>query len=174
MPTPSRAASSPSPLSGAARPFLAQIGLQLGMPPGALQALEAGEAFVGPSGLLCRVHAGIADGGWFGYPEVLLPLAAAELGGQDVLRLLGVQEQLLGGEGWHLGLMEGGGLLALRPLQAQRDAARVAADLGRGHVLARAALDVLVPAQDTAPVPDDPDGPSAAGPDAGAGAGAAP
>lgn len=136
---------------GAARAFLAQIGLQLGVTADALQALESGEPFAGPSGLLCRVHTGIVGGRWIGHPEVLLPLAAAELGGPDVPRLLGVQEQLLHGEGWLLGLMAGGGLLALRPLQAQHDAAQVAADLDRGHVLARAALEVLVPADGTDP-----------------------
>ncbi len=154
MPPLSRDVSLSPPLPGAARAFLAQVGLQLGIPPDVLQALEAGEPFAGPSGLLCRVHTGIAEGRWFGYPEVLLPLAAAELGGQDVLRLLGVQEQLMQGEGWQLGLMAGGGLLALRPLQVQHDAAQLAADLDRGHALARAALDVLVPAQEAGPVPD--------------------
>lgn len=154
MSTPVRDIPLPPPPPGAAHAFLAQVGLQLGMPPDVLQALEAGEPFAGPSGLLCRIHAGTTDGRWLGYPEVLLPLAAAELGGQDVLRLLGVQEQLLQGEGWWMGLMSGGGLLALRPLRAQHDAAQVAADLDRGHALARAALDVLVPIQESGSVPD--------------------
>lgn len=153
---------------GATSAFLAQVGLQLGMPADVLQALEAGEPFSGPSGLLCRVHTGIAGGRCIGHPEVLLPLAAAELGGPDVPRLLGVQEQLLHGEGWLLGLMAGGGLLALRPLQGQHDAVQVAADLDRGQVLARAALEVLVPAEGTDPEAGGPDCRSLAG------AGAAP
>ncbi|MDA8455986.1 DUF4037 domain-containing protein [Acidovorax sp. GBBC 3334] len=142
MPIPSSAAPAPQG-ADPARAFLSQIGIHLGIPPQTLAAVEAGEPFMGPSGLLCRIHTRAAEAGWHAYPEVVLPMAAAELGGLDVLRLLGVQEQLLGEEGWHLGLMEGGGLLSLRPLQASADAAQVAADMDRGHVLGRAALDVL-------------------------------
>ncbi|BFO57731.1 hypothetical protein [Acidovorax sacchari] len=164
MTTPSAAPAQPD--SVATRTYLSQIGTHLGMPPGILGSLQSGEPFVGPSGLLCRIHVRRDEDRWAAYPEVLLPLAAAELGGMDVPRLLGVQEQLLGGEGWLLGLMEDGGLLGLRPLQARHDAARVAADMDRGHLLARAALDALVPPGDSAP--------SGAGPAAAPAEGAAP
>ncbi len=167
MTAPSAAPAQPD--SVAARTYLSQIGTHLGVPPDLLPSLQSGEPFVGPSGLLCRIHVRRDEDLWAAYPEVLLPLAAAELGGMDVPRLLGVQEQLLGGEGWLLGLMEDGGLLGLRPLQARHDAARVAADMDRGHLLARAALDALVPPADSGP-----SGPSGAGPAAVPAAGAAP
>ncbi|CAM3717034.1 Hpa3 family type III secretion system protein [Paracidovorax anthurii] len=133
-----------SALPADARAFMAQIGIHLGVPPDAMQSMESGEPFVGPSGLLCRIHARSAESGWHAWPEVVLPLSATELGGQEVLRLLGVQEQLLGEEGWHLGLVEGGDLLSLRPLEASDEAGQVAAAMDRGHVLARAALEVLI------------------------------
>lgn len=83
------------------------------------------------------------DDGVSGFPEVILPLAARELGGDEVVTLLALQEQLLTEYGWRL-TMSNLGLLCICPLLLAQTPEDVAATLERGQLVARIVLDALV------------------------------
>ncbi|MCC4622730.1 hypothetical protein LL965_22860 [Xanthomonas cassavae CFBP 4642] len=70
-------------------------------------------------------------------------LAARELGGDEVVTLLVLQEQLLTEYGWRLALSDLG-LLCVCPLLLKRTPDAVATALERGQVIARVVLDALV------------------------------
>ncbi|APP82109.1 hypothetical protein [Xanthomonas hortorum] len=74
---------------------------------------------------------------------MILPLAARELGGDEVVTLLALQEQLLTHYGWRLTLSDLG-LLCVCPLLLERTPDAVATALERGQVVARVVLDALV------------------------------
>ncbi|WP_246432232.1 hypothetical protein [Xanthomonas theicola] len=130
--------------------FFSQIGLQLGADAALMQAAAGGEPFLAPCGLLCRLHAEPHDAAWRVYPELLLPLAGVELGGEDVERLLAIQDHALTGYGWRLGLAPEG-LLSLRPLFYPDGAEQVAAHLDQAQFLGRAILSALLEAPPAAP-----------------------
>ncbi|PPV07435.1 hypothetical protein XBLMG947_1785 [Xanthomonas bromi] len=123
--------------------FFSGLGIRLGLNDALVQRLREGETVLGPAGLLCRVHTQSQDGGVSGFPEVILPLAARELGGDDVVTLLALQEQLLTEYGWRL-TMSTLGLLCICPLLLAQTPEDVAATLERGQVVARVVLDALV------------------------------
>ncbi|MFC3655656.1 Hpa3 family type III secretion system protein [Xanthomonas hyacinthi] len=125
------------------RAFFAQIGLHLGVDTDLMLAAACGEPFVAPSGLLCRLHAEQHEATCRAYPEVLLPLAGAELGGADVERLLAIQEHALTEYGWRLGLADEG-LLSLRPLFYPDGAEQVATQLDQAQALGRAILSAML------------------------------
>ncbi|MDM7573342.1 Hpa3 family type III secretion system protein [Xanthomonas fragariae] len=125
--------------------FFINLGVSLGLPDDLVQRIAAGEAVLGPAGMLCRVHMQPhkhADT-LAAFPEVILPIAARELGGDDVVKLLALQEHLLTEYGWRLTLSNLG-LLCVCPLIAAHSAEDVAAVLDRGQTIARLALEVLV------------------------------
>ncbi|MCF5925140.1 hypothetical protein L2218_24945, partial [Xanthomonas perforans] len=76
-------------------------------------------------------------------PEVILPLAARQLEGDEVVTLPAQQEQLLTEYGWRL-TMSNLGLLCICPLLLAQTPEDVAATLERGQVVARVVLDALV------------------------------
>ncbi|MBB3834367.1 hypothetical protein FHR55_002589 [Xanthomonas arboricola] len=94
--------------------------------------------------MLCRVHTQMQQGELTAFPEVILPLAARELDGDEVVTLLALQEQLLTEYVWRLTLSDLG-LLCVCPLLRVRTPDDVAAALERGQVVARVVLDALVP-----------------------------
>ncbi|SMQ96010.1 Hpa3 family type III secretion system protein [Xanthomonas fragariae] len=124
--------------------FFINLGACLGLPAELAQRLGEGETILGPAGMLCRVHTQIQQGELTAFPEVILPLAACELGGDEVVTLLALQEQLLTEYGWRLTLSDLG-LLCVCPLLLVRTPDDVAAALEHGQVVARVALDALVP-----------------------------
>lgn len=105
--------------------------------------LAKAKTILGPAGMLCRVHAQMQQGGMTAFPEVILPLAARELGGEEVVTLLALQEQLLTQYGWRLTVSDLG-LLCVCPLLVERTPDAVATALERGQVAARVVLDALV------------------------------
>ncbi|MFC7520521.1 Hpa3 family type III secretion system protein [Xanthomonas populi] len=123
--------------------FFIGLGACLGLPGELAQRLCEGETILGPAGMLCRVHPQIQQGEMTAFPEVILPLAARELGGNDVVTLLALQEQLLTQYGWRLTLSDLG-LLCVCPLLLERTPDAVATALERGQVVARVVLDALV------------------------------
>lgn len=127
------------------------IGLSacLGLPGELAQRLGEGETILGPAGMLCRVHTQAQPDALMAFPEVILPLAARELGGEEVVMLLSLQEQLLTEYGWRLALSDLG-LLCVCPLLLVRTPEEVAAALDRGQVVARVVLDALATQVDTA------------------------
>ncbi|MFA0922165.1 Hpa3 family type III secretion system protein [Xanthomonas fragariae] len=123
--------------------FFINLGACLGLPGELAQRLGEGETILGPAGMLCRVHTQIQQGELTAFPEVILPLAARELGGDEVVALLALQEQLLTEYGWRLTLSDLG-LLCVCPLLLVRTPDGVAAALEHGQAVARVALDALV------------------------------
>ncbi|ATS52368.1 hypothetical protein XAP3CFBP6996_016880 [Xanthomonas citri pv. fuscans CFBP 6996] len=123
--------------------FFSGLGIRLGLTDALVQRLREGETVLGPAGMLCRVHAQPQDDGVSGFPEVILPLAARELGGDEVVTLLALQEQLLTEYGWRL-TMSNLGLLCICPLLLAQTPEDVAATLERGQLVARIVLDALV------------------------------
>lgn len=121
------------------------IGLSacLGLPAELAQRLDEGEAILGPAGMLCRVHTQTQQDELMAFPEVILPLAAHELGGETVVTMLSLQEQLLTEYGWRLTLSDLG-LLCVCPLLFLRTPEDVAVALERGQVVARVVLDALM------------------------------
>ncbi|WP_349793272.1 Hpa3 family type III secretion system protein [Xanthomonas sp. WHRI 7064] len=123
--------------------FFTSLGVRLGLPGELAQRLGGGETILGPAGMLCRVHTQTQQGEVTAFPEVILPLAARELGGDEVVTLLALQEQLLTEYGWRLTLSDLG-LLCVCPLLLERTPDAVATALERGQVVARVVLDALV------------------------------
>ena len=91
--------------------------------------------FTGPAGLACRVH--LQESEPAVRPEALLPMAAQELAGADVQRLLSVQSLVLSELGWYL-TTSPEGLLQLSSLSWISDPidAATALDLANGVGLA--------------------------------------
>lgn len=124
--------------------FFSSLGIRLGLTDTLVQRLREGETVLGPAGMLCRVHTKPQDGGVSGFPEIILPLAAREISGDEVVTLLALQEQLLTEYGWRLA-MSNLGLLCVCPLLLAQTPEDVAATLERGQVIARVVLDTLAP-----------------------------
>ncbi|CAD0354016.1 Hpa3 family type III secretion system protein [Xanthomonas hortorum] len=123
--------------------FFIGLGACLGLPVELAQRLGDGDTILGPAGMLCRVHTQMQQGELTAFPEVILPLAAREFGGDEVVTLLALQEQLLTEYGWRLTLSDLG-LLCVCPLLRVRTPDDAAAALERGQVVARVVLDALV------------------------------
>ncbi|HEY9106119.1 MAG TPA: hypothetical protein VIN58_05535 [Roseateles sp.] len=126
----------PIALTARQEDFLARLALQLGLPAEDCAELVAPRLFTGPAGLACRLHLQPGDPAAV-RPEALLPIAAQELAGADVQRLLSVQALVLGELGWFLGTSPEG-LLQLSSLAWIDDPidAATALDLANGVGLA--------------------------------------
>jgi hypothetical protein len=126
----------PRALTAGQEDFMARLALQLGLPAEDSADLIAPRLFTGPAGLACRLHLQPGDPTAV-KPEALLPIAAQELAGADVQRLLSVQSLVLGELGWYLGTSPEG-LLQLSSLAWIDDPvdAATALDLANGVGLA--------------------------------------
>jgi hypothetical protein len=115
--------------------FMSQLALQLGLAAEEGPSLAAPRLFTGPAGLACRVH--LQDSEPAVRPETLLPMAAQELAGAEVQRLLSVQSLVLTELGWYL-TTSPEGLLQLSSLAWIDDPvdAATALDLANGVGLA--------------------------------------
>lgn len=115
--------------------FMSQLALQLGLSAGDGPSLVAPRLFTGPAGLACRVH--LQESEPAVRPEALLPMAAQELAGTEVQRLLSVQSLVLSELGWYL-TTSPEGLLQLSSLSWISDPidAATALDLANGVGLA--------------------------------------
>lgn len=90
----------PGALTAAQTSFMSQLALQLGLAAEDGPSLVAPRLFTGPAGLACRVH--LQENEPAVRPETLLPMAAQELAGTEVQRLLSVQSLVLSELGWYL------------------------------------------------------------------------
>lgn len=115
--------------------FMSHLALLLGLPADEGPSLVAPRLFTGPAGLACRVH--LQEGEPAVRPEALLPMAAQELAGGEVQRLLSVQSLVLSELGWYLSTSPEG-LLQLSSLAWIDDPADAATalDLANGVGLA--------------------------------------
>lgn len=130
----------PSPLRGAPPhtgsdglgKLLYEISLLMGLSPAGALALGNVGNLRGPRDLLCRLQLEGDTEVTQVRPEVLLPIAARELAGPGVERLLVMQQALMLELGWSLGL-SAEGLLQISPLSwiTEASAAVRAMDLGQ-------------------------------------------
>ncbi len=122
--------------------LLYEISLLMGLSPaGALALCRAGN-LRGPRDLLCRLQLdGDAEVTQV-RPEVLLPIAARELAGPGVERLLVMQQALMLELGWSLG-MSSEGLLQISPLSWITDAGAAVTALDLGQTLGVQTVRVL-------------------------------
>lgn len=81
---------------------MARLALQLGLPATDCAELVAPRLFTGPAGHACRLHLQPGEPPVV-KPEALQPIAAQELAGADVQRLLAAQSLVLAELGWFLG-----------------------------------------------------------------------
>jgi hypothetical protein len=88
--------------------FFATLALKLNLPTAQAHHLAQGEPFVGPSGLLCRLQVEQDETGVLVQPVMVLPLSAAELSGDEVVRMLQLQEWTLAELSWWLGISDEG------------------------------------------------------------------
>lgn len=112
--------------------LLYEISLLMGLSPAGAQALGSAGNLRGPRDLVCRLQlAGDAEVTQV-RPQVLLPIAARELAGPGVERLLVMQQALMLELGWSLGLSSEG-LLQISPLSwiSEAGPAVQAMDLGQ-------------------------------------------
>lgn len=130
---------------GPAERFLAEMSALMGLPAGSEHALREPVLFRGFTGFRCRLQVAPADVAIAVRPEVLLPIAARELDGPDIERLLALQQALMMELGWVVGLSSEG-MLQLSPV-AWIDEPRAAVDaLNLGQALGLDALDELAAA----------------------------
>ncbi len=122
--------------------LLYEISLLMGLSPaGALALCRVGN-LRGPRDLLCRLQLdGDAEVTQV-RPEVLLPIAARELAGPGVERLLVMQQALMLELGWSLG-MSSEGLLQISPLGWITDAGAAVTALDLGQTLGVQTVRVL-------------------------------
>jgi hypothetical protein len=88
--------------------FASTLAVHLNLPAEMSQILAQGSLFQGPSGMECRVRLARDDHGVLAQAELVLPLSALELAGEEVLRLLTTQAWVFGEMGWWLGASEKG------------------------------------------------------------------
>lgn len=131
----------PVPMTATQADFMSQLALQLGLSPTEGASLIAPHLFTGPAGLACRLH--LLHGEAAVRPEALLPLAAQELAGSEVQRLLAVQSLVLGELGWHL-CTSPEGLLQLSSLAWIDDPADAATALDLANGVGLAVLNALM------------------------------
>jgi hypothetical protein len=120
---------------------LEQFADEVGLAAHERDALTQGRPFVGPGGLLCRVHRNDSPAAL--RPEVLLPMSVAELGITELNRLLTMQSFLLSELGWYLG-PDAEGVLTVSAVQWIASAEDAAGALGFASLLARDALAALI------------------------------
>ena len=90
--------------------FLARVAFLIGLPRDGALALRNLETMRGPAGLLCRLRIGADERVPAVRPEVLLPIAAATLGGARAERLLALQQAMMLELRWVIGLSSDGRL----------------------------------------------------------------
>jgi len=138
---------SPDTATRAQTDFLSQLALHIGVPVDSGFSLIAPHVVKGPAGLACRFHLHAERAAVL--PEVLLPMAAQELAGAEVLKLLTLQAAILKEFGGYLGA-SAEGLLQLSSLswiESPQDAATAMDMLNSlGVRVLQALVDEAVPA----------------------------
>ena len=138
-----RAIASDASVATSAEDFLARMSSLMGLPAGSEHALREPAAFRGFAGFQCRLQLAADPSTVSVRPEVLLPIAARELNGPEVERLLALQQALMMELGWVVGLSVEG-LLQLSPIAWIDEPGAAVAALDLGQMLGLDALDELV------------------------------
>lgn len=131
----------PAMMPGRQADFMSLLAIQLGLSPSDGALLSAPNHFIGPGGLVCRLHLHQEEPAVL--PETLLPMSAAEFIGPEVNRLLSIQGALLHEFGWYLGV-SGEGLLQLSAMNWVDDACDAATALDFANGLGIAVIQSLL------------------------------
>jgi len=124
--------------------FLVEMSDLMGLPAGGAHALRGLAPVRGGGGFLCRLRLPDDDSVPVAVrPEVLLPVAARELTGPDVERLLALQQAMMLELGWVVGLSSEG-LVQLSTVAWIEEPTAAVDALDLGQALGRDALDELV------------------------------
>ena len=123
--------------------FLAEMSVLMGLPAGSGRALCEPAAFRGFAGFKCRLQLAADAAAVAVRPAVLLPIAARELAGPDIERLLALQQAMMMELGWVVGLSPEG-MLQLSPIAWIDEPGAAVAALDLGQMLGLDALDELV------------------------------
>jgi hypothetical protein len=149
---PPPAATSESESDDTAR-FLEEMSVLMGLPARSGQdVLKGPNPFWGPGGLMCRLQVGRSDGELMAVqPQVMLPMPAEELQGQEVERLLAIQAAVLSETGWCLGVSREG-MMQLSLMSWIDEPCEAVEALDLGNVVALQTLHLLLDGD------EDPDG----------------
>ncbi len=141
-------------VQNAAKQFLVEMASLMGLPAGGEDALCELASIRGYGGFMCRIQIAPDSDVVAVRPEVILPIAARELEGADVERLLVFQRAMADELRWIVGL-SADGMLHLSPLDWINEPQAAVAAMDLGQVLGRDAVHELVggpePARDESP-----------------------
>jgi hypothetical protein len=138
--------------------FLTEMSELMGLPVKHKDILTGPSPFWGPGGLMCRLQVSRSDGAVMAVqPQVMLPLPAEELKGQEVAQLLAIQAAVVSETGWCLGVSREGmmQLSLMSWIDMPIDAVEA---LGQGNAVARQTLYLLLSGDEEAAVDADDDG----------------
>jgi hypothetical protein len=138
----------------AAKQFLTEMAGLMGLPAGGADALCELASVRGYGGFLCRLQIAQDNGALAVRPEVVLPIAARDLNGMDVERLLIFQRAMADELRWIVGMSDDG-MLYLSSLDWIDEPKAAVAAMDLGQVLAGNAMHELIggiePAHDGVP-----------------------
>ena len=117
---------------------------RLGFTPDDAALIDAGQYFMSPSGLVCRLKRDELEPQSALRSELELPLLLEDLEPRQLAALLDLQTVLVSTTGWALSADPELGQLCLSPLLASTTASKVVDDLSSGSVLALSALQMLI------------------------------
>ncbi len=124
--------------------LLAAVCGRLGFTADDAALIDAGQYFMSPSGLVCRLKKDELEPQSALRSEFELPLLLEDLQPPQLAALLDLQTVLVSTMGWTLSADTELGQLCLSPLLASTTASKVVDDLSSGSVLALSALQMLI------------------------------
>jgi hypothetical protein len=138
--------------------FLAEMSELMGLPAESGDVLKGPSPFWGPGGLMCRLQ--VASGGevMAVQPQVMLPMPADELKGQEVERLLAIQAAVLSETGWCLGVSREG-MMQLSLMSWIDEPCQAVEALDLGNAVALQTLHLLLDGDEDAEDAGDPSHP---------------
>ncbi len=139
-----RASQPRKPSKNRAESLLASVCVELGFTPEDAALIDAGEQFVSPSGLVCRLKKDELEPHGALRPELELPLLLDDLESPQLALLLDLQTVFISTMGWTVSADPEQGQLFLSALVASTTAPKVVDDLVSGSVLALSALQMLI------------------------------
>lgn len=124
--------------------LLAAVCGRLGFTADDAALIDAGQYFMAPSGLVCRLKKDELEPHSALRSEFELPLLLEDLESRHLGALLDLQTVLVSTMGWTLSADPDQGQLCLSPLLASTTVSKVVDDLSSGSVLALSALQMLI------------------------------
>jgi hypothetical protein len=139
-----RASQSRKQATDRADDLLGTVCARLGLTPEDAASIDAGQYFVSPSGLACRLRKDELEPQSALRAELELPLLLEDLEPPQLAALLDIQTVLVSTMGWAISADPELGQLRLSPLLASTLASTVVDDLSSGSVLVLSVLQMLL------------------------------